>query len=48
VPNLAVSMTMTRVAVGASGSKGVASAKKVATPVQKRRIPAMRILAEAS
>jgi hypothetical protein len=48
VPNPAVSMTVTRVAVGASGSKGVASVKKVATPVQKRRIPTMRILAEAS
>jgi hypothetical protein len=37
-----------KVAVGASGSKGTASAKKMAMPVRKRHVPAIGAMAVAS
>jgi hypothetical protein len=48
VPNLSMSAIVMRIAVGAPGSKGGGSAKKGVALAQKCRIPAMRILAEAS
>jgi hypothetical protein len=48
-PNPAAAPVMTRVIVGASGSKGAASgAKRAAVTSPKRRVPALRMLAKAS
>jgi hypothetical protein len=57
VSRTAAAATTTHVAIrtsnskgvaGASGSKNAASAKKAASPIQKGRIPAVGIMAEAS
>jgi hypothetical protein len=47
VPNPAVALAVMCVNVGASRSKGVASAQKVAAPVRKRDVPALHMLAGA-
>jgi hypothetical protein len=48
-PNPAAAPVMTRVIVGASGSKGAASgAKRAAATSPKRCVPALRMLAKAS
>jgi hypothetical protein len=47
-PNPAVAPVVARIGIGASGSKGVADAKKATAPVQTHRVPTSCMLAGAS
>jgi hypothetical protein len=47
-PKSAIGASGSKGAPGASGSKGAAGAKKVVAPIQKRRVPAIGVMAEES